>query len=92
MKFIETKNGDSISGRELDLTGKLKSITTSFVDTVAYLHRGTDGNTYLSFQAGEAVAEGSRSKHLTGQDIMIGEWDKEKNDYKQTFWNRIYVD
>jgi hypothetical protein len=91
-KMIELKQGDQVSGRDIDLTGKLKSITTSFVDTIAYLHRGSDGNTYLSFQSGEAVAEGSRSKHLTGQDIMIGEWDKEKKDYKETFWNKIYID
>ena len=91
-KFIETKNGDQVSGRDIDLTGKLKSITTSFVDTIAYLHRGMDGNTYLSFKAGEAVAEGSRSKHLTGQDVMIGEWDKEKRDYSQVNWDKVYID
>jgi len=91
-KFIETKSGEQVSGRDIDLTGKLKSITTSFVDSIAYLHRGTDGHTYLSFQAGELVAEGSRSKHLTGQDILIGEWDKEKKDYSSVHWNKIYVD
>jgi len=91
-KFIETKNGDSVSGRDIDLTGKLKSITTSFVDTIAYLHRGVDGNTYLSFKAGELVAEGSRSKHLTGQDVIIGEWNREKKDYSQVNWDTIYID
>lgn len=91
-KFIETKQGEQVSGRDVDLTGKLKSITTSFVDTIAYLNRGSDGNTYLSFQAGELVAEGSRSKHLTGQNIMIGEWDKEKKDYSKVMWNKIYID
>ncbi len=90
-KLIESKTGEQVSGRDVDLTGKLKSITTSFVDTIAYLHR-KEGNTYLSFQSGELVAEGSRSKHLTGQDIMIGEWDKEKNDYKETHWSKIYID
>ena len=91
-KMIESKKGESVQGRDLNLTGACKAITTSFVDAIGYLHRGNDGNTYLSFQAGEAVAEGSRSKHLTGQDIMIGEWDKEKNDYKRTMWNEIYID
>lgn len=91
-KFIESKNGDQVQGRDIDLTGKLKSITTSFVDTIAYLHRGADGNTYLSFKAGEAVAEGSRSKHLTAQDILIGEWDKDKKDYSSTHWDKIYID
>lgn len=91
-KMIETKQGAEISGRDLNLTGKLKSITTSFVDTIGYLNRGEDGNTYLSFVSGEAVAEGSRSKHLTGRNILVGEWDKEKHDYSKVHWNQIYVD
>jgi len=91
-KLIETKLSEQVIGREIDLVGKVKSITTSFVDTIAYLHRGSDGNTYLSFKAGEAVAEGSRSKHLTGQDLLIGEWSNEKKDYSETFWSKIYID
>jgi hypothetical protein len=91
-KYIESKAGDQVLGRDIDLTGKLKSITTSFVDTIGYLHRGADGNTYLSFNAGELVAEGSRSKHLTGQDILVGEWDKTINDYSKVHWDKIYVD
>lgn len=91
-KMIETKQGAEISGRDLNLTGKLKSITTSFVDTIAYLNRGDDGNTYLSFMSGEAVAEGSRSKHLTGRNILIGEWNKEKHDYDAVYWDTIYID
>ncbi len=91
-KLIDSKNGDQVQGRDIDLTGKLKTITASFVDTIAYLYRGTDGNTYLSFKAGEAVAEGSRSKHLTGQEILIGEWDKEAKDYSKLHWDKIYID
>lgn len=91
-KFIDTKAGAEVTGRELDLTGKLKSITTSFVDTIGYLNRGKDGNTYLSFQAGESVAEGSRRGNLSGRNILIGEWDKEKKDYKIVHWNEIYPD
>lgn len=91
-KMIETKQGSEISGRDLNLTGKLKSITTSFVDTIGYLNRGDDGNTYLSFISGEAVAEGSRSKHLTGKNILVGVWDKDKSDYSSIHWDRVYVD
>lgn len=91
-KFIESKTGEQIAGREINLTGKLKSITTSFVDTIAYLNRGKDGNTYLSFQSGESVAEGSRRSNLSGRNILIGEWDKEKRDYKEVRWNEIYPD
>lgn len=91
-KFIDTKSGDQVQGREINLTGKLKGITTSFADTIAYLHRGKDGNTYLSFQAGEAVAEGTRRRGLSGKDILIGEWDKTQEDYSAVHWNLIYPD
>lgn len=91
-KMIESKQGAEISGRDLNLTGKIKSITSSFVDTMGYLNRGEDGNTYLSFISGEAVAEGSRSKHLTGRNILVGVWNKEKHDYDSTHWNEIYID
>jgi len=91
-KFLEVKNGEQVLGREIDLTGKLKTITTSFADTIAYLHRGKDGNTYLSFQAGESVAEGTRRRGLSGKDILIGEWDKTKEDYSKVHWDLIYPD
>lgn len=91
-KFIQSKAGEEISGRELNLTGKIKFITASYADTIAYLNRGDDGNTYLSFISGEGVAEGSRSKHLTGRNILVGEWDAKAHDYKSTHWDKIYID
>lgn len=91
-KLIESKGGDEVQGRDINLTGKLKSITTSYTDTIGYLFRGKDGNTWISFKAGEAVAEGSRKGYLSGQEFMIGEWDKEKHDYKQINWNLIFKD
>ena len=91
-KFIESKVGDQVSGRELNLTGKLKTMTTSFVDTVGYLHRGKDGNTYISFQAGETVAEGSRRRAVSGRDIMVGKWNKDMQNYEEVYWNEIYPD
>lgn len=91
-KFIEQKTGAEVTGRELDLTGKLKGITTSFVDTIGYLNRGKDGNTYISFQSGESVAEGSRRGNLSGRNILMGTWNKEKHDYDATYWKEIYPD
>lgn len=91
-KLIEAVKGDEIQGRDINLTGKLKSITTSYTDTIGYLFRGKDGNTWISFKAGEAVAEGSRRSYLSGQEFMIGEWDKEKHEYSKTNWNLIFKD
>jgi hypothetical protein len=91
-KMIDSKAGTQVSGREIDLTGKLKSITTSFTDNIAYLNRGKDGNSYLSFQAGEAVAEGTRVGRLSGENILIGEWDKVNHTYSKTHWDTIYPD
>lgn len=91
-KLIEATSGEEIQGRDINLTGKLRSITTSYTDTIGYLFRGKDGNTWLSFKSGESVAEGSRRGYLSGQEFMIGEWDKEKHDYKSVHWDLIFKD
>lgn len=91
-KLIESKSGDDVQGRDINLTGKLKSITTSYTDTIGYLFRGKDGNTYISFKAGESVAEGSRRSYLSGQEVLVGEWDKEKKDYSKVSWEKVFRD
>jgi len=91
-KMIETKAGSSVSGREIDLTGKLKSITASFNDSIAYLTRNKAGNTCLSFKAGEAVAEGTRDTRLSNNEFEIGFWNKQSGNYSKVDWSPIYPD
>jgi hypothetical protein len=83
------KNGSTFSVKELDLTGKLKRITTSNSDAIAYLYRKGDTNV-LSFYTSDDVGCGARPAHLRNQEIVISEVN-EDGEYI-THWDKIFVD
>lgn len=83
------KNGSTFSVKELDLTGKLKRITTSNSDAIAYLYRKGDTNV-LSFYTSDDVGCGARPEHLRNQEIVISEVN-EDGEYI-THWDKIFVD
>lgn len=87
-KLIESKKtGDTIEIRDLNLTGKVKSIYCSKVDSVALLEK-EDNKTYLNFANDNNTIAGGRCKHLEGK-IYISEQDENKN--IKTFWDKIYL-
>jgi hypothetical protein len=83
------KEGVMFTAAELDLTGKLKRITTSDSDAVGYLYRKGKKN-ILSFKTKEEVACGARPKHLSNEEIVISELDENNN--LITHWDKIYID
>ncbi len=86
-KLIETQ-GKEMNVRGLDLTGKSASIICAHVDAVAYLYRNENKN-ILNFKPSEALTVGTRSEHLNGKEIVIGESDK---DGKVTAdWSKIFI-
>lgn len=79
------KNGKEVSARELDLTGKIKSMVSADVDAIGLLYRGEDNKNILSFKTTDDVICGARPVHLKDQEIVISElvdgkfithWDK----------------
>ena len=76
-KFLE-KKGKEVSAKDIDLTGKLKSITCAHADAIGYIYR-EDGKTMVTFGSGEEIAVGSRCEHLIG---FQGELK----------WNKIFID
>ena len=70
-KMIE-KQGKEVSSKDLDLTGKIRSITCSNADAIGYVFREGD-KTMVSFDAGQDINAGSRCDHLKGQ-IMELDW------------------
>lgn len=90
-KFIE-KKGKEVQAKDIDLTGKLKQITCSDADAIGYLHRGDNNELLLNFQSAEEINCGARPSHLKGKEIVIAEYDKEKNDLKNVAWDKIYID
>jgi hypothetical protein len=85
-KMIE-KNGEEVSAKELDLTGKIKSITCAQVDAIAYCYR-EDNKTILNFNASEEDVVGSRCKHLRGKEIVIAESTDDSIEFN---WKQIFI-
>lgn len=86
-KMVESKTGDTVETRDINLTGKVKSIFASRVDGIGYMYR-KDNQGILSFNPKDNLVCGGRCKHLTG-DIVISE-KLESGDIK-TYWDRIYL-
>ena len=83
------KNGSEFNSLDLDLTGKLKRITTSNSDSIGYLYRKGKRN-ILTFKTADDVACGARPKHLSNQEIVLSEMDE--NGELTTHWDKIYID
>lgn len=84
--MIESKNGDTVESKDINLTGKVKSIIASKVDAIGILSR-KDGKGYLNFSNEYKIVSGGRCAHLDGE-ILISE--KQKDGSIKTFWENIY--
>lgn len=82
------KGGADFNALDLDLTGKLKRITTSQSDAVGYLYRKGTKN-ILSFRTTDEVSCGARPEHLRNKEIEVSEIVDGK---LQTYWDKIYID
>lgn len=83
------KDGVNFSTKELDLTGKLKRITTSNSDAIAYLYRKGNQN-ILSFKTTDDVGCGARPDHLKNVEIVISEINEEGE--ITTHWDKVFID
>ena len=70
-KMLE-KKGKEVAAKDLDLTGKIKSITCANADAIGYIYR-EDDETMVSFNSLDDVTAGSRCDHLKGQTMPL-EW------------------
>jgi len=82
------KNGADFNALDLDLTGKLKRITSSQSDAIGYLYRKGSQN-ILSFKTTDDVACGARPDHLRNKEIVLS--DLSEDEYS-THWDQIYID
>lgn len=82
------KAGGDFNALDLDLTGKLKRITTSQSDAVGYLYRKGKKN-ILSFKTTDEISCGARPEHLRNQEVEVSEL---KDGQLVTHWDRIFID
>ena len=85
-KSIE-KNGQELTAKDIDLTGKIRSLSAADVDAIAYMYR-KDKDVRVSFQSSDEVICGARPEHLKGQDLVLSTL---KDGKVETFWNRIFI-
>ena len=82
------KNGTEFNALDLDLTGKIKRITSAQSDAIGYLYRKGNQN-ILSFKTTDEVGCGARPDHLRNAEIVISEMN---DGVLETHWNKIYID
>ena len=82
------KDGSEFNSLDLDLTGKLKRMTTANSDAIGYLYRKKNTN-ILSFKTTDEVLCGARPEHLRNEEIVVSEVVDGK---VVTYWDRIFVD
>lgn len=81
------RNGKEVSAKELDLTGKIKSMVSADVDAIGLLYRGENNQNILSFKTTDDVICGARPTHLKDQEIVVSELIDGKF---ITHWDKIY--
>jgi hypothetical protein len=82
------KNGTEFNALDLDLTGKIKRITSAQSDAIGYLYRKGNQN-ILSFKTTDEVGCGARPDHLRNAEIVISEMIDNK---LVTHWDQVYID
>jgi energy-coupling factor transporter ATP-binding protein EcfA2 len=83
------KNGSEFNALDLDLTGKLKRITSSQSDAIGYLFRKGNKN-ILSFKTTDEISCGARPEHLRNKEVVLSELIDEET--LTTFWENVYID
>lgn len=87
---VINKAGKEVSAKDLDLTGKLKTIACAGADAVGYIYRGENSELRISFKTSDEVTCGARPDHLKGQDIKIADYNSQTNDLENINWKLIY--
>lgn len=82
------KDDITVMSSDIDLTGKIKRMATSYVDAIGYMRRKGNQN-IISFKPSQDMSCGARSEHLQDKDIVISE---KKDGVVTTYWDRIFID
>jgi len=83
------KNGAEFSALDLNLTGKIKSITTSQSDAIGYLYRKGNQN-IITFKTKDDVTCGARPEHLRNQEFVVSKINEDGQ--IETDWSQIFID
>lgn len=84
------KDRSEVIVKDINLTGKLKSIVAADVDAVGYIYIDPENNRKrrITFLTSDEITCGNRCPHLEGKDFVISE--KLEDGSIQTYWEEIY--
>lgn len=85
-KLVGMHSGEAVLTKDINLTGKVKDIIASKVDTVMHCFR--EGNKLMVNFSGE---DGTRCSYLSGKTIILTESDDNGNIIINN-WNQIFID
>lgn len=84
------KQGKEIQAKDIQLTGKLKTMVCQQADAIGYLYRAKGGKqNFVSFKSDETdIVSGARPDHLKNQEFVISEVLDDKLIF---YWNKIFL-
>lgn len=85
------KNGQDLTAKDVQLTGRIKTLFTSDMDANGFLYRkGTSSENYISFVTQEQdLFSGTRMPYLAGKEFMFSSKNKVTGALT-THWNIIF--
>ncbi len=84
-----TKNGETLTEKSINLTGKTKDSICAWADSIGLVYRD-ENKTMIDFSPSESLLVGSRQVHLRGTKICIAE-SNENNEIKVD-WSAVFVE
>lgn len=83
------KDGKDLQARDIQLTGKLKTIVCQDADAIGFMYRNKETNeNILSFKTSETdLATGARPDYLSGKEFIIS---KKEDGKLVTYWDNIF--
>lgn len=97
-KMLVDKKGREVESSDVDLIGKLKSITCAKADAIGFLYRKSNGeikdgvieeDIWVSFHSGD-ITTGNRPKHLQG-DILLSKVVDTRKEKIVVNWDKIFL-
>jgi len=82
------KDGETMTEKSINLTGKLKDILCGWADTIGLVYRD-ENKTMIDFEPSESLIVGSRQQHLIGNKICVAVSDENRK--LAIDWGEIFI-
>lgn len=84
-----TKNGETLTEKSINLTGKTKDSICAWADSIGLVFRD-ENRTMIDFMPSESLLVGSRQVHLRGAKVCIATSDEKNN--ITIDWTTVFVE